>query len=78
MSDFVLTYNSNFTVCTDRAEICFKCYIEKERKYNFEKGLVKRAKAQINGLVEGLFYATIVFHVCFFLLIKCIINDKVF
>ena len=42
MSDFILIYNSNFILCTDRARICFKCYIEKERKCSFENALVEK------------------------------------
>ena len=55
LSDLVLIYNSNFILCTDRARICFKCYIEKERKCSFENALVEKSKSStwINGLVEG-------------------------
>ena len=42
MSDFILIYNSNFILFTDRARICFKCYIEKERKCSFENALVEK------------------------------------
>ena len=31
LSDFLLIYNTNFILCTDRARICFKCYIGKEK-----------------------------------------------
>ena len=30
-------------LCTDRARLCFKCYIEKERKCGFDNSLVGRA-----------------------------------
>ena len=47
LSDFVLIFNSNFILCTDRARICFKCHIEKERKCSFENAPVERATAQL-------------------------------
>ena len=48
LSDFVLIYNSNFILCTDRARICFKCYIEKEKKCSFENALVKKSESSTN------------------------------
>ena len=36
-SDFLLIYNSNFFLCTDRARICFKYYVKEKRKGSFEK-----------------------------------------
>ena len=48
LSDFVLIYNSNFILCTDRARICFKCHIEKERKCSFENGLMEKSESSTN------------------------------
>ena len=33
---------------TDRARICFKCYIEKEKKCSFENTLVKKSESSTN------------------------------
>ena len=35
-------------VCTDRAKICFKSYIGKERKCSFENGLAEKSKSLAN------------------------------
>ena len=48
LSDFLLIYNSNFILCTDRARICFKCYVENERKYSFENALVEKSRGSTN------------------------------
>ena len=40
-----LIYNSNFTLCTDTARICFNCYVKKERKCSFENALVEKSKS---------------------------------
>ena len=45
---FRFIYNGNFILCTDRARICFKCYIEKERKYSFENALVEKSESSTN------------------------------
>ena len=42
---FLLIHNSNFILCTDRARICFKCYIEKERKCIFQNALVEKSES---------------------------------
>ena len=41
-----LIYNNNLIICTDRARICFKCYIEKGRK--FENALVEKSESSTN------------------------------
>ena len=43
-SDFILIYNSNFILCTDRARICFKCYVKEKRKCSFVNALVEMTK----------------------------------
>ena len=53
-----LIYSSDFNVCTDRARICFKISIERERKKcSFENALEEKSKSSTrnkNGLDEGL------------------------
>ena len=44
----VLIYNNNFILCTDRATICFKCYVKKKRTCSFESALVENSKSSTN------------------------------
>ena len=48
MADFVLIYNSNFIPWTDRAKICFKCYVKEKRKSSLENALVEKSKSSTN------------------------------
>ena len=45
---FRFNVKCNFIICIDRARICFKCYIEKERKCSFENALVEHNKSSNN------------------------------
>ena len=40
--------NSNFILFTDGARICYKCYIEKERKRSFENALAEKSESSTN------------------------------
>ena len=40
--------NSNFILCTDRARICFKCYIKVKRKCSFENAPVEKSESSTN------------------------------
>ena len=40
--------NSNFSLCTDRTRICFKCYVKEKRKCSFENALAEKSKAQLS------------------------------
>ena len=42
---FLLIYNSSVGVCTDRARICFKCYVKEKRKCSFENALVEKSES---------------------------------
>ena len=48
IADFVLIYNSNFIPWTDRAKICFKCYVKEKRKSSLENALVEKSKSSTN------------------------------
>ena len=48
LSYFLLIYDSNFVVCTDRARICFKCYVKEKRKCSFENAFVEKSESSIN------------------------------
>ena len=45
LSDFLLIYNSNFILCTDRARICFKSYVNEKRKCSFENAHVEKSES---------------------------------
>ena len=48
LSDFLLIYNSNFILCTDKARICFKCYVKQKRKCSFENAPVEKSRSSTN------------------------------
>ena len=55
-----LIYDSNFIVCTDRARIYLSVMLRRKENVVLKMLLYERTKAEldINGLNNGLFYAT--------------------
>ena len=45
LSDFVLIYNSSFILCSEKASICFKCYVKEGRKCSFKNALVEKSES---------------------------------
>ena len=41
---FHFNNNTNFILCTDRARICFKCYVKEKRKCSFENAIVGKSE----------------------------------
>ena len=48
LSDSVLIYNSNFTLCADRARACYKCYVKEKIKCSFENSLIEESESSTN------------------------------
>ena len=48
LSDFILIYNSNFILCTDRVRTCIKCYVKEKRECSFGKALAEMTESSTN------------------------------
>ena len=45
LSDFLLIYNNNFILRTDRAGVSFKCYVKEKWKCSFENAHVEKSES---------------------------------